>query len=62
MFYFFLALIFISGTCVTFCTVDLAVSVFIKRYRQFKLQQEKKLTRLSICDFNKNYNFDIKKR
>ena len=62
MFYFFIALIFISGTCVTFCTVDLAVSVIIKRYRQVKRQEEKKLTRLSICDFNKNYNFDIKKR
>ena len=60
MFYFFLALIFISGTCVTFCAVDLAVSVIIKRYRQVKHQQEKKQTGLNICDFNKNYNFDMK--
>ncbi len=61
MFYFFLALVFISGTCVTFCAVDLAVSVIIKRYRQVKCQQEKKQSRLSVYDFDKNYNFDMKK-
>ena len=61
MFYFSLVLIFISWTCVTFCAVDLAVTVIIKRYRQVKCQQEKKQSRLSVYDFDKNYNFDMKK-
>ena len=56
MFYFFIAIVFISVISFLYSIAGLIVKVMLKVYKQTKHNQEKK----KIHNFKKNYNFDMK--